>query len=67
MKIKFSEEKWKQKLNPEEYSYGMNRIEIICSKCGGHHGHVFNDGPTDSGKRYCVNSISVDFRSNNSK
>jgi len=45
----------------------MNRIEIICSKCGGHHGHVFNDGPTDSGKRYCVNSISVDFRSNNSK
>ena len=131
MKIKFSEEEWKQKLNPEEYrvlrkkgtelpftgkyndffdhgiysckgcgqklfnsknkfnsscgwpsfdksikgsinyiedySYGMNRIEIICSKCGGHQGHVFNDGPTDSGKRYCVNSISVDFRSNNSK
>ena len=43
----------------------MNRIEIICSTCGGHQGHVFNDGPTDSGKRYCVNSISVDFRSNN--
>ena len=51
----------------EDYSHGMNRIEIICSKCGGHQGHIFNDGPSETGKRYCVNSISVDFTSNNSK
>ena len=49
----------------EDYTHGMYRIEIVCSKCGGHQGHVFNDGPTESGKRYCVNSISVDFKSNN--
>ncbi len=51
----------------EDYSHGMNRIEIICSNCGSHQGHIFNDGPSETGKRYCVNSISVDFRSNNSK
>jgi len=37
------------------------RTEILCSKCGGHLGHVFNDGPTSSGLRYCVNSLSIDF------
>ena len=37
------------------------RTEILCSKCGGHLGHVFNDGPTPSGLRYCVNSLSIDF------
>jgi peptide-methionine (R)-S-oxide reductase len=37
------------------------RTEILCSKCGGHLGHVFSDGPTKSGLRYCVNSLSVDF------
>ncbi len=46
----------------EDKSHGIYRIEIICSKCGGHHGHLFNDGPTETGKRYCVNSIGIYFK-----
>jgi peptide-methionine (R)-S-oxide reductase len=41
------------------------RTEILCSKCGGHLGHVFADGPTPTGLRYCVNSLSIDFDETN--
>ena len=46
----------------EDTSAGMIRTEIVCSNCGGHQGHVFNDGPTSTGLRFCVNSSSISFK-----
>jgi|JI8StandDraft_2_1071088.scaffolds.fasta_scaffold03596_6 peptide-methionine (R)-S-oxide reductase len=57
----------KSVITQTDMSHGMVRTEVMCAKCGGHLGHVFDDGPNPTGMRYCINSVSMDFKKEEEK
>jgi peptide-methionine (R)-S-oxide reductase len=61
----FEQENKESVVYKADNAFGMERIEALCGRCGGHLGHLFDDGPKPTGKRYCMNSIALDFEPDN--